>query len=296
MSGQPFKVTSSSPQPTTGLDVLPSFKSDLVATGQQIRFLGTLTNGVQSKSHDFVAIAGEGGPTVTGGFAKWNIIARPQRVGMTVLDGYDPITMDVPIVFDNVVNTLDAQMPVETAVQILEWMAGRGILFDGKVGHPGQGDSPLVKVQTVDGAGNKIPLVPLQYQTDDLNWIVTGLAWDGNPLRNEHGHRMRQKVTVTLTQHVGGPGTSYDSTTTRDRARRAASNAGSTAFKVTAQNNTIRKIVTFRAHNTSHAAAVETLQLNRSDKSLRLGPSVDADLTKHLPLGTKIRVPNHLIK
>lgn len=283
---QPFKVVSFKPQKTTGTQKLPA------PLGQFIQFTGSLTDGDTWDRRDFVVLAGEGAPTVTGGFAKWNVISRPQRVGMTVLDGYDPITMVVPIRFDNVVRGR-SHRPIEDMVGDLEWMAGRGLHF-GNVGHAAQGDSPLVQVFTTDSHGKPTPLIPAPYQTPNLYWVIADLAFDSSPLRNRDGHRIRQDVTVTLLEHVSGPGTSFDSPAVRAAGR--AADAGTTSFSVTAENNTIRKIMIRRAHNPDHAAAVAVVDLNRKNKKLRLSRSVDQDLTKHLPLGTKIKVPNKYIK
>jgi hypothetical protein len=285
----PFKVVSSKPQKTTGTDAWKTYRPS--TTGQRIAFVGSLTDGAKFQTEAFTALAGEGAPTPSGGYARWNIIGRPQRVGMTVLDGYDPLQVDVPILFDAVVNDHD----IETDIQKLEWMAGRGILYTSSgVGKPGQGDSPLVTVFSADSRGVPNSLFPAQYQTSGLRWVITGLAWDTNPLKNGDGDRTRQAVTVTLTEHVSGPGTSYDSAATRAKGRQSVAGQYK-SFPVTAAHNTIRKITTFDAHNPAHAAAVAVLNANRSNAKLRLSSSVDQDLAKHLPLGTKIKVPLSVI-
>jgi hypothetical protein len=70
-----------------------------VAPGQQIVFYGEVFAN-PSRNKTFAVLAGEGAPTVTGGYPKVQVIDRPQRIGLTVFQGYDPFTIDVPIRFN----------------------------------------------------------------------------------------------------------------------------------------------------------------------------------------------------
>lgn len=266
---------------------------------QHYQFVGTLATASPADDprllggyaqYAFTVLADESAATITGGFAKWAVIDRPQRVGMTVLQGYDPLVMDVPILFDNVVPQPDKD--VERCIQILMWMAGRGKLFasDGHIGASGQGDSPIVNVYSASSNGRETAMIPPD--AHGIDWVVTGLAFDPNPLRDRGGRRIRQAVTVTLTQHSGSPGTSLDSAAVRARARKSL-DGQFVHFPVTAAHNTIRKITTFAAHNPSPAAAREVLKANKH--KLRLGPSIDAPLIPHLKAGTKIKVPKAVV-
>jgi len=228
----------------------------------------------------FTVLAGEGAPTITSGWAKWGIIDRPRREGMTVLQGYDPIIMDVPVRFDDVVHQAGADL--ERDIQILHWMAGRGKLYGSgsiRIGAAGAGDSPLVRVFSSDGAGNQSALIPPDVH--DLRWVISGLAFDPNPLRGPHGHRIRQDATITLTQYVGAPGTSLDSASNRSRVRRALRDEYR-YFPVTTANNTIRKIVTFEAPRSSIRFAASASRIivpegtgcvNGSTSSMRPSPA-----------------------
>jgi hypothetical protein len=267
--------------------------------GQSYQFVGTLaTASLPSDPRllgayaqfTFAVLAGEGAPTLAGGFAKWGVIDRPRRVGMTVLQGYDPMTMDVPVRFDDVIH--QAGVDLERDIQMLHWMAGRGKLFaaDGHVGASGKGDSPIVNVYSSDSHGKQTPLIPPDVW--DIDWVITGLTFDPSPIRNTAGRRIRQDVTVTLTQYVGSPGTALDSPTVRARARQSITHQF-VSFPVTHAHNTIRKITTFDAHNPSHAAAVQVLKANKA--RLRLGSSIDAPLIPHLKPGTKINVPKSVV-
>jgi hypothetical protein len=272
-------------------------------SAQHIQFSGSLTNGqTNSTVPPFAVLAQDNlAPTVTDGFAIWNIVSRPQRVAFTVLSGYNPVVMTVPIMFDalsddpltswSAPTEASRAAGVERAIQQLEWMAGRGKLYasDGNVGAPAQGDSPIVSVSSTNGAGVETNLIPPNCR--DLEWVITGLDYDTSPLRNANADRVRQLVTVTVTQHVGAPGTSFDSPAVRAKGRAAAT--GYTYYTITAKDNTIRKIMTFRAKNPALSAARTVLSLNKTQ--LHFSRSVDADLTKVLHLGDKIKVPNNLI-
>jgi hypothetical protein len=266
----------------------PTYDPSLPA--QYIEFVGRLTSGKRSNGHQFTVLAGEGAPTVTDGFAKWNVIPRPQRVGMTVLGGYDPMVMDVPIMFDAVVHQPPTDVQdVEDDIQKLEWMGGRGILYNepDSVGAPGQGDSPLVWVYTTDGHGNQAPLVPLQYQNAGIDWIVTNIAYDANPLRGPSGHRIRQKATVTLTQHVdSGLGRGYDSAAVRAQQRNADKGKFQTVH-VSDALNTIQAIASHYANNPP--AARQILEANKGRRGIPR--SVNAPMRK----GTVVKVPQAVI-
>jgi hypothetical protein len=277
MMPEPIIVSQSAqPQSTTPA---PSHRSG--TQSQYIRFFGSLTNGKSPPEEKaFEVLAGEGGATATDGYAKWARVPRPQRVAMTVLEGYEPMTMTVPVIFDAVVASRRRE-DIELNIQKLEWMGGRGVLFQG-VGKPGQGDSPLVQIETTDSTGRGTPLVPLQFQTADLRWVVTGIAFDESPDRNHSGHRIRQKVTVTLTEHVSSPGTSFDSSTTRRRAREAVAGQYRT-FVTTDAVNTIERVAVRFAHNLS--ATREISRANSGNRKIGSNPE------KPLPRGTHVKVP-----
>lgn len=267
--------------------------------GQSYQFVGTLTSATPTNDrrgakafdqYTFSVLAGDGAPTITSGWAKWGVIDRPRRVGMTVHQGYDPIVLNIPIRFDDVVHRDGADL--ERDIQILHWMAGRGKLFaaSGHIGASGQGDSPIIKVFSSDSHARETPLIPPDLH--GIDWVITGLTFDPNPIRGTNGHRVRQDVAVALTQFVSAPGTSLDSAAVRGRARRALDGQFE-YFPVTHARDTIRKITTFDAYNPSHDAAVKVLKLNK--ERLRLGSSIDAPLLPHLKLGTKIKVPKGLV-
>jgi hypothetical protein len=213
---------------------------------QFIGFFGSLVNGKGAEEEQFVQVlAGLGAPTVTGGWADWVEIERPQRVSLTVLRGYPPVRLTIPVLFEALLDT-EGRMNVEREIQKLEWMAGRGRplgthpqpggVWAGTPGHDALGDSPLIEIFTTDSHGKEVPLIPVQFQS--LQYVMTDIAYDtgavgsslnpslASPLRDAGGARLRQSATVTLLQHVGAPGTSFDSPSVRAAARQAVAKKG----------------------------------------------------------------------
>jgi hypothetical protein len=243
---------------------------------------------------------------VQGGFAKWGVIDRPQRVGMTVLQGYDPVVLDVQLQFDVVSQSINAAshagfknavalagQGVEDDIQKLEWMGGRGKLFASPFS-PGQGDSPLIQVYSTNSNAVQTALIPPNCQ--DLDWVVTGIAYDQDPLRNGAGNRVRQIVDVTLTQHIASPGTSNDSPAVLAQFQKTIVDQVS-EFPITKTNRTYRLIAVNDANNAKHSAAVAILQANKANKKLAGVRSVDKDLLsiKGVSPGMTVKVPSSVV-
>jgi hypothetical protein len=252
---------------------------------QHFKFIGVLTNGTAFGHHEFTVLADEGAATITGGWAKWAVVDRPQRVGMTVLQGYDPVTLDVPILFDGIVQADGADL--ERDIQALEWMAGRGRLFaaGGHVGAAGQGDSPIVNVFSAASDGVETPMIPPNVQ--GLDWVVTGISYDANPLRARSGHRIRQAVTVTLTQHVGSPGTSLDSAAVRAKARQGT--AGRYKVVVTTTGvDTYQQIAAKYAPKPTFKSAVAIMNANKTNANRH---ARQRSVGKHMGPHVRVRIP-----
>ena len=258
-----------------------------IGAPQYIQFVGSLTNGVKLVQFKFSVLAGPDlAPTITSGFAKWNIVGRPQRVGFTVHDGYDPITLSVPIMFDAVAS--GSGVDIEADIQKLEWMAGRGKLYaaDGGIGAPGQGDSPIVNIYSANTTGLETNLIPPNVH--DIDWVVTSLDYDTGPFRNAAGNRVRQLVTVTLLEHVGAPGATYDSPSTR--ARQLAADAGKSKTVTTAVDaDTYRKLAVKYVPKPTLKAATDIMKANRKSKNRALASVRSVD--KPLPLNVKVKIP-----
>lgn len=268
-----------------GPNGIPSPEPPKVPYGraQTITFAGSLTDGTNWVTHSFFALAGKGAPTVIDGGPNIGVVPRPKRVGVTVVEGYNPLVLSIPLLFDQMANdTVDGQS-IEGDMDILEWMWGRGRLYSGSPFSPALGDPPLVTIISADNSGNPIPLVRLAYQP--ISWLVTGLAWDPNPDLNAAGHRIRQPVTVTATQHEPGPfDAGNDSPATRAKGRNGQ--AGKTyTVTVRAGLRTYQEIATHSAHNPSAARTI--LDANKTTKGLTSIRST----TARLPDRAKIKVP-----
>ncbi len=169
-------------------------------TAQEISFYG---HNIRGEGRYIKALAGQGAPTVTGGYAKVATVPRFQRVYITVPEGYDPIVLSIPIQFEAVAITRE-RPDIEAEILDLEWMAGR-YPTKGEI----SGEPPLVEIYTVNSrVGSQTNLVPKQFQTGperSQQWYITDIAWDANPLRGEGGERLRQAATVKLTEVMASP-------------------------------------------------------------------------------------------
>jgi len=156
--------------------------------------------GTMKKGQSFSVHAGDKAPHITAGYAKYDTVGVPGRIGINRFDGYDPIQMDIPIQFENYGDGAGAQ--IESNIQMLERMAGRGDYPGAAIGPPS-----VIRVSVTDGQGNIVPLIPPNYQWSPQNqtaplWRISGIAWDDNPLRNDNGYRVRQACVVTVTQYT----------------------------------------------------------------------------------------------
>lgn len=194
---------------------------------RHISFYGENFNN-PSENTNFDVLAGDTPPTITGGYAKWQTIDRPLRRGVTVFQGYDPPTMSVAIRFmrfdanGSWLTDTPNGLLIEEGVEILEFMAG----WPGREGPP-----MLVWLSTYDGRGNAIPLIPFnwqpasspnvpaQLQGTDQPWVITGLEWDQNPLRNHDGYRTKQDATVTVQRFSQTTDTPFDRTQPANRGK-----------------------------------------------------------------------------
>lgn len=149
---------------------------------------------------NFDVTAGDTAPKVTAGYAKYETEDRPMRTGLTMFTGYDPMTLEIPVLFDAFATRKG--LDLERDIALLERMAGRGIFKGAGVGFPG-----YVNVSSTDNAGRIVPLIPRALQAHPQNpsppkWVVSNIDWDDDAIRNREGNRIRQKATITLMQYV----------------------------------------------------------------------------------------------
>jgi hypothetical protein len=275
---------------------------------QTIDFVGTLTDGTKSTFFSFNVLAGANAPTITGGWAKIATVDRPQSLGYTVTQGYDPITMDVPIQFEAVgrsplryqVDTAgDIRLwgrstaeDVESDIQKLHWMAGRGKLFatkaDHGVGRAATNDPPLVTVASLDAKGSETDLIPRDVQ--GINWLISSIAYDTSPdgqQLNSSMSRVRQIATVSLTEFSAAPESTYDSPTTRAKGRNSQTD-GYQTVKSTAGWWCIRLLVEHHTNKRTTKAFRTVLDFNRSH-----GHSYRS-YNQYLKLGSVVLIPTNL--
>jgi hypothetical protein len=165
----------------------------------RIRWNGSGENGVE-------AMADTGQFLVSAGYAKINTVEVPQRRGIAVFAGFDPVTATLPVMLDKLG---ESGFEVEEACQLLEYMAGQGYGPGGAykgAAQVGLAPLPVIIEAFVQGGVNPSKLLPLNYNAADrhpsIEWYITGFKW-GDSIRtsSEPYQRVRQKVTLTLTEY-----------------------------------------------------------------------------------------------
>jgi hypothetical protein len=123
---------------------------------------------------DVLALLGEGSPRLTGGFGGWDVVARPQQVGMTVWTGVEPLSFELPILLDG----FAARRSQEPDQRKLYAVAR------------GDDESPPGVVRV---AGVPLPVV---------RWVIEQIDVGDSILRTSDGSRLRQALTLTLREYV----------------------------------------------------------------------------------------------
>lgn len=239
---------------------------------QVITFYGHKGN----ENRAFKTLAGEGSPTLTGGWVKIAKVQRFQRVSVTVPEGYDPLVLTIPLLFDNTVkyaSGIQTKVDVEAAIQSLEWMAGRPA-------HPNYeltGEPPYVEVFSANPRGEQTNLIPLPFQTVpgvSQQWYVSQITFDTNALRNQKGDRVRQSATVELTEIILSPTALRKAREIREQSKNRFQ-----TFKTTSQINTVRRVAAFVDEPAAWKAILEA------------NPKLGTNADKKLDPGTKVKIP-----
>ncbi|HEY1437370.1 MAG TPA: hypothetical protein VGG82_07695 [Casimicrobiaceae bacterium] len=160
-----------------------------------VRIPGTLKSG-----DAFSVLAGDNRPKITAGYAKYDTVDVPSRIGLSRFDGYDPVAMEIAIQFE--AYTGDDITWVERDIQKLERMAGRGQYPGAAIGPPS-----VIRLSVSDNQGNIVPLIPTNYQWTPHNthaplYRITGIVWADGAQSDDKGRRTRQLATVTVTQYT----------------------------------------------------------------------------------------------
>lgn len=143
----------------------------------------------------FNALCGDDPPTITDGYAKWNVIDRPLRQGVTVPAGYNPARLKINIRFGIWDGRFDrhgwdtsakAADEVESDIDDLHWMAGGNALA---------GPSPAINVNSYrvqGGALYRTHLIPRPYW--GIVWVIDGGVEWGKAYRLSRGTRAGSRV------------------------------------------------------------------------------------------------------
>lgn len=138
--------------------------------------------------HSVEVMLGEGHCTITGGYGGWDVIARPQAVGIATWRGFEPLRMTVPILFNHHGEGEGAGLKTQAEILTLEKMAGRGI-----TGTRSE-EPPIV---TVDAPGGVVP-------HQDQDWVIESIDW-GDGIVHRAGNWTRRAAVVTLLQKKTAP-------------------------------------------------------------------------------------------
>jgi hypothetical protein len=245
------------------------------------------------------ALADTGQFTVTGGYAKINVVEVPRRRGITVFAGYDPITATLPLLLLDMPygNPAAEQEPiVERQFRILEWMAGRGKAVNGAPAPAPTNQAPYaVSLSSVSPNGHSTLLVPANYNSAAggvREWFITGIQ-PGESLRDRAGKRRKQHLVLTLTENAPLEGAN------EANASHQAGGIGKwhpyTVKRRGSHGESVEQIVVFvlKIRSKSQIGQVEKtiLRHNREHKPAELkGKAVDSPLK----VGSRILIPGEV--
>jgi hypothetical protein len=237
-----------------------------VRPGDPAKITFTVLNS-STRTISVLADLNTGRPTLTTGGARWNVISRPQRTGLMVFDGYDPLGISIPVLFDNFV-TGDT---VQDDVDLLWLMWGRG---------PGAANASSNKASPVIGVtGDLMPPITQASSTNPgpPNWVITQIDEDGSSaVFNSAQHLVRLAVVVTLQEYIAS--SALDSLAGTPKT-------GGTKTNVYPKNTTMRKVATLQQTTVVHLRELNNYGHNHTlDKYLR-DPS--KKFAKHL----SVKVP-----
>lgn len=280
--------------------------SPVPSVGQRVTLLGKIgalgkhSNKPLEESQEVIGLIGTEGITVTAGYGKWTKVARMQRTALTVLEDYEPYAIDLPLILD-----VQASRPVNKAgeessdieeyVNRMEWMGGRGSLFKNAPGKPGEGETPIIAISS---AGSLVPnwmqqgkeggeilwvIEKLEYNTMGREWVL--------PIRHEKtGRRIRQALNVSLLEYSGAPNAHYDSQANRVRILQTQSQKME-LFTVEGGVNTFLRIAKHYLGSAEHSRIPDAAR-----ELQKVNAKYGASITKILPHGAKIRVPESVTK
>jgi hypothetical protein len=206
--------------------------------------------------YEFQARIGDTIANPTDGYGGWQVTSRPRARGLTEWNGANPMTIDIPILFDGWPD--DSQ---EDAIKQLEMMAGWG----GEGGEP-----PLL-------AFNSNGVIPHdQFNGPTHDWVISQLQW-GDADRDRWGARVRQAVTVTVMEYVEDDVLSDESAAQRHKATKNAhrhkGRKPSTKHEpyVVKKGDTLPKIAKRRLGSSKRWREIAQLNKIRDPKAIKVG-------------------------
>lgn len=236
-----------------------------------IQFVSYNFEGYDYPQYDFTCLLGDGPPEVTDGYGGWEAVSRARNVAFTQWNGRNPLTIKIPILFDNFANGES----IEADIRQLEKMAGAE--------YPRK-DNPSLQppLVLIDSHG----VIPHDFHDATQNdWVIQTIEW-GDSDRNEWGNRVRQAATVTIMEYVydeviGGIGM-RPSGKSKARAKKKAKRRH---YVVKGAGETLLTIAHHELGNSHFWRRIRDVNLTKHKKYKYKDPR------KKLPMGTVLVLP-----
>lgn len=212
---------------------------------------------VDPKGGSLTAELGDGVPTVTGA-GGWNLVPREKQTSITEWQGYDPLSMDIPIVFDGFLDDTS----IEQSIKSLYWLMRQP-----------QGPRHEPAVLSLSGP---IPYTELRWVINNIQPVTGGDA----ELRRSDGNRVRFTATVTLVQYVAG------NTVTSHKPSPAKRHKGTTSRK---GGTTRVRYYTVRSGDT--LPKIASRLLHSSNKWHDIAKLNNIRDPNHVKVGTRLKIP-----
>lgn len=197
--------------------------------------IGFITFQSDDPAYKFTARLGDGVPNITNGFAGWVVQDRLRRRGLTEWKGNDPLTIDIPVLFDHFIS--GDGLTCEAEIRQLEKMAGL---------ERGLGEPPIVHFNAAGAVPHD------EHDASALDWVISGISFGAAEL-NKVGNRIRQACTISVMEYVEDDLLRDDSSAAKNRKRKATKSRGGKKAKGA-------------AHKTHHVQTGETLSTIARDE------------------------------
>lgn len=231
-----------------------------------ITFVSYNFEGYDYPQYSFTCLLGDGAPEISDGYGGWQVIDRARNVGLVQWNGRNPLTIKIPIMFDNFADGTS----LEPDIRQLEKMAGAEINMK---------QPPLVLI-------NSMGVVPHDaHDATQNDWVISEIEW-GDSDRNEWGNRVRQAATVTVMEYtyddvIGGIG-ARPSSKSKKKARGKNKRRH---YVVHGANETLVSIAHKELKNSHLWRRIRDVNLNKHRKPIYRDPY------KVIPMGTILTMP-----